>query len=80
MRQQLKMRDAILNSDNVVCKCGCKTFKQVYVLKRISSLITGTGKEEIAEIPVFVCSSCGEVPAEYKNNANYKKIFGEEEK
>lgn len=78
MRQQLAMRDKILSSQNVVCECGSKIFNQAFVLKRISPLVTGTGKEEVAEIPVYVCAKCGKVPEVYTNNSNYKKIFGED--
>ena len=67
----------IIESPNIVCKCGNKVFIQAVVLKKISALISPSGKEEIVEIPVYVCSKCGEVPEEYKNKPNFSKIFGE---
>lgn len=67
----------VINSDNVVCKCGCKFFRPVFILKRMSALVSPTGKEEIIDIPVYVCDKCGEVAEHFKNNANYKKIIGE---
>lgn len=68
---------AIINSKNVVCSCGSKIFKQAFVLKNLSKLVSTTGRDEIIEIPVFVCAKCGEVPDVYKNNLQYKKIMGE---
>ena len=68
----------ILNSPNVVCpKCGCQTFKEVFILKRVSAILSPTGKEELYPIPLFACSSCGEIPDEYKKKPNAKAIFGE---
>ena len=69
----------ILDSPNVVCdECGSKLFKPAYVLKKVSSLVSPTGKQEIVEIPLFVCAKCGRLPKEYSDNNNAKKIFGEE--
>ncbi|MBS7364399.1 MAG: hypothetical protein KIH03_11390 [Paludibacteraceae bacterium] len=68
----------VLNSPNVVCECGCKVFVPGYALKKVSPLISPTGKEEIVEIPMWICSKCGEVPAEYKSKPNYAKIIGDE--
>jgi hypothetical protein len=68
----------VLTAPNIICKCGSKLFQQRYILKHVSSIVSPSGKDEIIEIPVFVCSDCGEVPEEYKTKANYKYIFGEE--
>lgn len=77
---QAEMRRAVLESPNVVCECGSKTFVAGYVLKRLSSLYSGTGKEQLVEIPAWVCSQCGKVPKEVRENKNFAKIFGEEDK
>ena len=74
---QLSNPMAVLESPNVVCECGCKTFIEVNVLKKLSALVSPTGRPEIINIPVFQCSKCGKVPDEYMNSANAKKIFGE---
>jgi len=70
---------SILNAPNVTCSCGSKIFTQAFVLKRISSLVSPTGREETIEIPLFVCAKCGEIPSVYRDNPQFKKIFGETE-
>ena len=71
----------ILDSPNVVCdECGSKLFKPAYVLKKVSSLVSSSGRQEIMEIPLFVCAKCGKLPKEYAENANAMKIFGEDTK
>lgn len=72
-----QLNKMVLEAPNVTCECGCKTFVQVSVLKKISALISPTGRQEVVEIPLYQCSKCGKIPAEYMNNANAKKIFGE---
>ena len=68
----------VLTAQNIVCpKCGSKLFKEVVALKRISPLVSPTGKEEIIPIPMFACIQCGEIPDEYKNRKNYEVIMGE---
>ena len=66
----------VIDSPNIVCECGCRTFTQASVLKKVSSLITMTGKEEILDIPIYVCSKCGKIPNEYLEKANAKRILG----
>ena len=75
---QLSNMKAMLDAPNIVCECGCKTFVQVYVLKKLSALISPTGRQEILDIPLYKCSACGKIPDEYMNNANARKIFGED--
>lgn len=70
----------VLDSPNVVCECGCRTFVPVVVLKKVSALVSPTGKEEIVDIPLYVCSKCGKVPQDYRDKPNFDKIFGEENK
>jgi len=75
MNEDAKM---LLTAPNVVCpKCGSKFFKEVYVLKRISPIISPTGEEETMPIPMMACANCGEIPDEYKKKRNYMTIIGE---
>lgn len=69
---------ALLTSPNVVCKCGCKIFVPGFLLKKVSALVSPTGKEEIVDLPIYVCSKCGEIPEEFKSKPNFKQIMGEE--
>lgn len=45
------------------CECGGMIFEERIMLKRISALISPTGKEGLRPVPVFVCSSCSKIPA-----------------
>lgn len=68
----------VLEGPNAVCPhCGSKIFHEAVVLKKVSAILSPTGKEELMPIPVFVCDKCGEIPDEYKNERNYKVIMGE---
>lgn len=68
----------VYNSPNVVCECGSKVFHEAMVLKRVSSLVTGSGREELVPIPVYVCDKCGKIPAEFTNKPAAKLILGED--
>ena len=67
----------ILDSPNVVCECGCKTFTPAAILKKVSRVVTATGRDEIVEIPVYVCTRCGKIPNEYLEKGNSSRILGE---
>ena len=68
---------AIIDSPNIVCECGSKTFIGGAVLKKVSQIMSPTGREEVVPIPVYVCSECGKVPSYYTENIHYARIFGE---
>ena len=76
---QQQQMSAVLHSPNVVCKCGSKVFLEASVLKKVSSLVSPTGKETIYPIPVYVCAKCGEIPSEFLDKGNAKAIMGEDE-
>lgn len=78
MEQSIDYRANVVKSPNVVCSCGSKLFTQQYVLKNLSKLVSPTGVAQVIEIPIFVCAKCGDIPNEFKENANYKYILGEE--
>ena len=53
---QVDLEDA----ETMTCqKCGNKIFIQGYVIKKISAIMSSTGKEVIAPIQVFNCGNCG---------------------
>lgn len=68
----------LLDSPNVVCECGSKLFHEAIVLKKVSALISPTGKEELYPIPVYVCDKCGKIPEDLTSKANASKILGED--
>lgn len=57
--QQINIGPAIASAENIKCECGCTTFLQGVELKKLSSIISPTGQDEIVPLPAFICSSCG---------------------
>jgi hypothetical protein len=50
----------------VVCEsCGGRIFKDVAVLRRVSALVSPTGKEAIVPIATFCCVSCNHLNKEF---------------
>ena len=71
---------AIYKSPNVVCsKCGSKVFREGLILKKVSALVSPTGREELYPIPVYVCDKCGAIPDEFLQKSAAKEILGETE-
>ena len=52
---------------DIACEnCGCKYFRQVQAFKRISALVSPTGKEQIVPVPTFRCDECGFINEEFR--------------
>ena len=50
------------DADTMKCQsCENPVFIQGYIIKKISAIVSPTGKEVIAPIQVFNCGSCGEM-------------------
>ena len=59
-KQQVKID--LCDADTMKCqKCENSIFIQGYVIKKISAIVSPTGKEVIAPIQVFNCGNCGEM-------------------
>ena len=53
-------------AEDITCvSCGNYTFEQVVLMKRLSALISPTGKEAMVPIPVFACNACGNINPEF---------------
>ena len=51
---------------DIVCEqCGGQYFRQVNSFKRLSALLSPTGKEQIMPVPSFRCSDCGHINEEF---------------
>lgn len=74
---QQQFMKTVTESPNIICKCGSKIFHESIVLKKISALVSPTGKEMLYPIPVYVCDKCGEIPAEFLCGGNAQTILGE---
>ena len=59
---QQQDQDDLKDADTMKCQaCGNSIFIQGYVIKKISAIVSPTGKEVIAPIQVFNCGNCGEM-------------------
>ena len=47
-------------------ECGCKGFKQTLMLKRLSALISPSGKETLLPIQAFACEKCSHINKEFE--------------
>lgn len=56
--------DMIKNATTLECSCGGKVFSEKMILKKLSAIISPTGKEEMFPMNLLVCESCGLVPRE----------------
>lgn len=45
--------------------CSHDKYKQIFIMKKVSALVSPTGKETIVPIQLFACDSCGEVPSAF---------------
>jgi ssDNA-binding Zn-finger/Zn-ribbon topoisomerase 1 len=70
-QEQPKAQIKINASDlkDVVCEnCGGKVFREATMFKKLSALVSPTGKEQIVPIPVFRCDDCGHINKEFLPN------------
>ena len=42
-------------------KCGNKTFKQIYYMRKLSALLSPIGQETMIPLQAFACDKCGHV-------------------
>ena len=64
--QQPQVNFDISQTQGVVCEeCNHVHFQQVLIIRKASGLLTGTGKPTYVPIPVFACTECGHVNAEF---------------
>lgn len=66
MQQQQNLNVDINQTSGVTCDdCGGVYFDQSLILRKVSGLISGTGKPSYIPIPVFACKKCGSVNKEF---------------
>lgn len=44
----------------VLCKCGCRNFMPLIRWFKFSALLTGSPKDSMMPVEVYVCGQCGE--------------------
>jgi hypothetical protein len=57
--------ELLRNAPNIQCECGGLIFQEKLFFKKISAIISPSGKEEVAPMPIIVCESCGKVPSAF---------------
>jgi hypothetical protein len=49
-------------AEDIVCeRCGNYTFQDVFLFKKVSALLSPTGKTGLVPIQTFACVACGNV-------------------
>lgn len=61
-QQQQGVKLSLKDHPWISCECGGKKFTNGLMFKRVSSIISPTGKEEVIPVEVFTCDTCGKLP------------------
>ena len=61
--QQQGVKLSLTDAPWISCDCGGKKFTNSLMFKRVSQIISPTGKEEVIPVEVFTCDSCGKLPS-----------------
>jgi len=53
-------------TDEIKCdECESNAFHPAFFLRKVSALISPTGKETVIPIQIFACDSCGHINEEF---------------
>lgn len=64
--QQARPNIDLSNASDVSCdECKSVKFKEIAFIKRVSALLSPTGKEGLVPVATFACAECGHVNAEF---------------
>ena len=62
-REQPGLQIDLSKAETIVCEnCGNASFIQAFFLKKVSALVSPTGKEAIVPMQVFSCGNCRTIP------------------
>ena len=62
--------------EDVLCeKCQNQTFTQVFLFKKISAVLSPSGKASMIPLQVFKCDSCGHINKDFVPNQDGKKVI-----
>lgn len=57
-QQQINIRPE--DTTGVDCpKCHTQFFIPVYLLRKVSAIVSPSGQEEVIQVPVMACANCG---------------------
>ncbi len=52
--------------DDIVCeKCGCQTFVQAFLFKKLSAVMSPTGRDTLVPLQTYKCSDCGHMNSDF---------------
>ena len=64
---QQQVQIDLSDADTMKCqKCENSIFIQGYVIKKISAIVSPTGKEQIIPVPTYRCDDCGYINEEFR--------------
>jgi len=64
--EQQQVHVDMAQTTEVKCdECHSDRFEQVVKMRRLSAILSPTGKEALIPIPVFACKNCGHVNEEF---------------
>lgn len=64
--QQMKVNVSLDKTTGIKCEeCGCETFQEALMLRKVSKFLTGQNQDGVLPIPTFVCSKCGHVNKDF---------------
>lgn len=60
--QMAELARLIRTAEDVKCdQCGASNFISIYRIRKISGLMSGSGRDMIIPVPVYACADCGHV-------------------
>tara|TARA_Y100000034_G_scaffold39394_1_gene48591 strand:+ start:1418 stop:1663 length:246 start_codon:yes stop_codon:yes gene_type:complete len=66
---QTQVQVDLSDADTMKCEdCGNSVFIPAYFIKRLSPIVSPTGKEALIPIQVYSCGNCGKVPEKLKQD------------
>jgi len=64
--EQKQLHVDMTQTTEVKCdECHSDRFEQVVKMRRLSAILSPTGKEALIPMPVFACKNCGHVNEEF---------------
>jgi hypothetical protein len=64
--QYQRMQQLLSQSTPYKCTgCGNHTFEQIHFMRRLSPIVSPTGKAAMIPLPTYACNACGRVPDEF---------------
>lgn len=61
-QQMAELARLIRTAEDVKCDaCGATNFINIYKMRKISGLMSGSGRDMVIPVPVYACADCGHV-------------------